>query len=231
MELVPIHHCHHQQVTQHPIATVHLGPKPTFIINDLKLAKVREWTGRQSLKRLNYSTKKSGKSGDKEHTGAVWSRRGEREDGQRGSDQTSVLQPEAPGFAFGLEMISLNVVYQGIIWTSGTQWSTQRRFSLKTLKDFGFGKDRIEDSIHFEVSEDLTFKPTLEKWRRKKHKVLLVGIINLWSPGGFTHWQVFVFAWRGLPSVQWLQRAHHQHPLAGQHRIQDMSQYWHQYIH
>ena len=28
------------QVTQHPIATVHLGPKPTFIINDLKLAKV-----------------------------------------------------------------------------------------------------------------------------------------------------------------------------------------------
>ena len=58
-------------------------------------------------------------------------------------------------------MISLNVVSQGIIWTSGTQWSTQRRFSLKTLKDFGFGKDRIEDSIHFEVSEDLTFKPTL----------------------------------------------------------------------
>ena len=160
-KLVPIHHFHHQQVTKHPIATVHLGPKPTFIINDLKLAKVREWSGRQSLKRLNYSTKKSGKSGDKEHTGAVWPRGGEREDGQWGSDQTSVLQPEAPGFAFGLEMISLNVVSQGIIWTSGTQWSTQRRFSLKTLKDFGFGKDRIEDSIHFEVSEDLTFKPTL----------------------------------------------------------------------
>ena len=35
-----LHHSH-QQVTQHPIATVYLGAKPTFIINDLKLAKVK----------------------------------------------------------------------------------------------------------------------------------------------------------------------------------------------
>ena len=49
-----------------------------------------------------------------------------------------------------LEIIFVTT-FKGIIWTSGPQWSTQRRFSLKTLKDFGFGKDRIEDSIHFEV--------------------------------------------------------------------------------
>jgi len=47
---------------------------------------------------------------------------------------------------------------QGIIHTENKPWTTQRRFSLKTLKDFGFGKRSIEDSIHAEV-EDLT-----EKW-------------------------------------------------------------------
>ena len=43
----------------------------------------------------------------------------------------------------------------GILFTQGAQWSSQRRFGLKTLKDFGFGKKSIEDSIHFEVDEML----------------------------------------------------------------------------
>ena len=42
---------------------------------------------------------------------------------------------------------------QGIIMTQDQQWLNQRRFSLKTLKDFGFGKKSIEDSIHFEIDE------------------------------------------------------------------------------
>ena len=41
----------------------------------------------------------------------------------------------------------------GIIHTEGAHWTTQRRFSLKTLKDFGFGRKSIEESIHFEVDE------------------------------------------------------------------------------
>ena len=42
---------------------------------------------------------------------------------------------------------------RGILLTEGSQWSAQRRFSLKTLKDFGFGRKSIEGSIHFEVEE------------------------------------------------------------------------------
>ena len=32
-----------------------------------------------------------------------------------------------------------NNIPRGIIWTEGSQWSAQQTFSLKTLKDFGFG--------------------------------------------------------------------------------------------
>ena len=48
-----------------------------------------------------------------------------------------------------------NDVPRGIIFTEGSKWSAQRRFSLKTLKDFGFGRKSIEGSIHFEVDEML----------------------------------------------------------------------------
>ena len=46
-----------------------------------------------------------------------------------------------------------NDIPRGIIFTEGSKWSAQRRFSLKTLKDFGFGRKSIEGSIHFEVDE------------------------------------------------------------------------------
>merc|ERR1719347_825272 len=42
---------------------------------------------------------------------------------------------------------------QGIIRNDGEAWSTQRRFALKTLKDFGFGKKSLETSIHYEIDE------------------------------------------------------------------------------
>ena len=48
-----------------------------------------------------------------------------------------------------------NNIPRGIIFTSGSQHTTQRRFGLKTLKDFGFGRKSIENSIHFEVDEML----------------------------------------------------------------------------
>ena len=42
----------------------------------------------------------------------------------------------------------------------GTEWQEQRRFSLKSLKDLGFGKSSMESLIHLEVNalNDCLFK-------------------------------------------------------------------------
>merc|ERR1719319_1338310 len=41
----------------------------------------------------------------------------------------------------------------GVINSSGSQWVTHRRFSIRTLKDFGLGRQSLEETIHFEVME------------------------------------------------------------------------------
>ena len=67
----------------------------------------------------------------------------------------------------------------GIIHTEGQQWSTQRRFSLKTLKDFGFGRKSIEESIHFEVDEmvDSTFSQTGDILLRNDFNIPIINIL------------------------------------------------------
>ena len=47
-----------------------------------------------------------------------------------------------------------NFLLQGIITTDGQVWIEQRRFALKHLKDFGFGKVGLHGVIQDEV-EDL----------------------------------------------------------------------------
>jgi len=42
---------------------------------------------------------------------------------------------------------------KGIIMTDGKVWMEQRRFVLKTLRDFGFGKKSMESLVHDEVTE------------------------------------------------------------------------------
>ena len=42
---------------------------------------------------------------------------------------------------------------QGIINTEGQHWTAQRRFALKTLKDFGFGKQSLESAVNLEIDE------------------------------------------------------------------------------
>ena len=40
---------------------------------------------------------------------------------------------------------------RGILFSTDKEWREQRRFSMKTLKDMGFGKTSMEDSINSEV--------------------------------------------------------------------------------
>ncbi|XP_046580743.1 LOW QUALITY PROTEIN: cytochrome P450 2U1-like [Haliotis rubra] len=44
---------------------------------------------------------------------------------------------------------------KGIIGTSGDVWREQRRFTLNTLRDFGMGKNIMEDKINEEISQFL----------------------------------------------------------------------------
>ncbi len=41
----------------------------------------------------------------------------------------------------------------GVIGTSGQYWIEQRRFMLKSLKDFGFGRASMESMIQDEVAK------------------------------------------------------------------------------
>ena len=42
---------------------------------------------------------------------------------------------------------------RGLIFSSGNEWKEQRRFTLRSLKDLGFGKTSMEDSINEEVQK------------------------------------------------------------------------------
>jgi len=43
--------------------------------------------------------------------------------------------------------------YTGITFNNGAEWQAQRRFSLKVLRDFGFGKSSMISSIQDEINE------------------------------------------------------------------------------
>jgi len=117
-----------QAVTKHRLATVYLGPRKLFIINDYELAK-------DLFAREEFS-------------------------GRRVSE-------------FQLAHRFFSGKPQGIINTQGQQWETQRRFSLKTLKDFGFGKQSIEAAINIEIDE------IIEQFLASKGDVLLGQDFNL----------------------------------------------------
>ena len=72
-----------------------------------------------------------------------------------------------------LESRFWNNIPRGILFSEGSKWSAQRRFSLKTLKDFGFGRKSIEESIHFEVEE------MIENFFTREDDILLGSEFNI----------------------------------------------------
>jgi len=44
-------------------------------------------------------------------------------------------------------------VILGLTGSEGEQWSAQRRFALRNLRDFGFGKKSMESLAHEDITE------------------------------------------------------------------------------
>ena len=70
----------------------------------------------------------------------------------------------------------------GVLFSSRETWQQQRRFALKTLRDFGFGKQSMEEMIEEEIND---FKAFLERKREKAFDIaplLNLPILNsLWK--------------------------------------------------
>lgn len=60
---------------------------------------------------------------------------------------------DRPRFLPGLKGILSDGGEPGVIFSNGKQWSEQRRFALRTLRDFGFGKQKMEDVIDDQVNQ------------------------------------------------------------------------------
>ena len=56
----------------------------------------------------------------------------------------------------------------GLVFASGHNWSSNRRFALRVLKDFGFGRSTLEDTIVIEVEH---FINSLKKYGNKPCKI------------------------------------------------------------
>jgi len=75
-----------------------------------------------------------------------------------------------------------SIQMKGILFSSGDDWSEQRRFSLQNLRDFGFGKSSMTEMIHEEVEK---FKNVLRKDLGKPKSLSLIfniSVVNaLWK--------------------------------------------------
>lgn len=51
-----------------------------------------------------------------------------------------------------LQFVSFTT-HAGVIFTEGQEWQEQRRFTMRSLRDFGFGKKSLESIIQQEICE------------------------------------------------------------------------------
>ena len=64
-----------------------------------------------------------------------------------------------------MTFINLHILMtlQGIITSDGSEWSDQRKFALKHLKDFGFGRAGLEGVIQVTISISISISITVTK--------------------------------------------------------------------
>ncbi|TRY72026.1 hypothetical protein TCAL_09973 [Tigriopus californicus] len=60
---------------------------------------------------------------------------------------------DRPSFLPGMKGTLSDGGEPGVIFSKGKQWSEQRRFALRTLRDFGFGKQKMEEVIDEQVNQ------------------------------------------------------------------------------
>ena len=70
----------------------------------------------------------------------------------------------------------------GVIFTNGQYWKELRRFMLRNLRDFGFGKSSMEEIIHDEVTKLCQLLEKIGKEPLDLSGTFNVSIVNsLWS--------------------------------------------------
>jgi len=70
---------------------------------------------------------------------------------------------------------------QGLLFSEGKTWESQRKFTIKHLRDFGFKKQYMESLLLNEVKELIsTFEEHLDKPLLIKHTFLLPVLNGLW---------------------------------------------------
>ena len=69
---------------------------------------------------------------------------------------------------FQCQYFFLTPPHQGIISADGQRWLEHRRFALKHLKDFGFGKVGLEGVIQEEAEEIVAILSEARQRRRLK---------------------------------------------------------------
>ena len=85
---------------------------------------------------------------------------------------------------------SSSILSQGIIFADGQEWTDTRRFALKHLKDFGFGRAGLEGVIQGEVEELVTLLAATKGKDFKMETVFGIPVINiLWTIVAGTRFQ------------------------------------------
>lgn len=86
-------------------------------------------------------------------------------------------------FIFLKRLIIYKLVFLGIVNSEGELWEVHRRFLLRQLRDFGFGKSAMETLIMEELNEVIAkFKTNEDKPIGNIKSTLSLAVINsLWT--------------------------------------------------